>query len=96
MVVYKTPRCHPSVNIPLGWNITHSQTHWSTKETMLEYIDEVLVPYIARQREQLILSPTAPGLCFFDVFASHRYEDFLQRLEEHNLKYVFVPAGCTG
>ena len=77
----KTPRCHPSVNIPPGWNITHSQSHWSTKETMLEYVDEVLVPYMARQREQLNLSPTAPGLCIFDVFASHRCEDFLQRLD---------------
>lgn len=35
-VIYagKTPRCHPDVSIPPGWNITHSQTHWSTKETI--------------------------------------------------------------
>ena len=63
----KIPRCHPSVNIPPGWNMTHSQSHWSTKEMMLEYIDEVLVPYIARQREQLNISPTAPSLCILDV-----------------------------
>lgn len=34
-VIYagKTPRCHPSVVVPLRWNITHTESHWSTEET---------------------------------------------------------------
>ena len=63
---------------------------------MLEYIEKILDPYMARQREQLGLSPDAPGLCIFDVFAAHRCDEFLQSLREHNIRYVMVPAGCTG
>ena len=37
-VVYqgKTPGCHPKVTFPAPSNITHSESHWSTGETMLE------------------------------------------------------------
>jgi hypothetical protein len=79
-VIYagKTPRCHPDVNIPPGWNLTHSVSHWSNHNTMLEYIEKILDAYMVRQREQLGLSPDAPGLCIFDVFAAHRCDEFLQ------------------
>ncbi len=39
----KTPRCHPHVNIPPGWNITHSASHWSNRDTMLEYIEKIWI-----------------------------------------------------
>ena len=39
----KTERCHLNVNVPDGWDVTHSETHRSTKYTMLEYIDMVHV-----------------------------------------------------
>ena len=50
-VIYarKTERCHPNVNVPTGWNVTPSETHWSTKYTMLEYNDMVLAPYMTQQ-----------------------------------------------
>ena len=46
-VIYsgKTLRCHPNVAIPAGWHLTHSPSHWSTKETMLDYM--------AKQNEEL-------------------------------------------
>ena len=44
-VIYagKTPRCHPHVNIPPGWNFTHSASHWSNRDTMLEYIEKIWI-----------------------------------------------------
>ena len=30
--------CHPCFKFPPGWHVTHSKNHWSTEETMLEYI----------------------------------------------------------
>ena len=92
----KTSRCHPSVNVPDRWNITHSTSHWSTEATMIEYCDHVLAPYMVEQRQSLDLGVDAPGLCIFDVFAAHRCEAFLQKLNSCYIKYVFVPAGCTG
>ena len=35
-------------------------------------------------------------LCIFDVFAAHRTESFMEKLEQNNIKFRFVPASCTG
>lgn len=45
-LIYKglTDKCHPSFSFPKDWNITHSQNHWSTAETMIEYAKKVLIP----------------------------------------------------
>ena len=42
------------------------------------------------------LSSDAVGLCIFDVFADHRCDCFLEKLDACGIKHVFVPAGCTG
>ena len=54
-VIYqgKTPGCHPKVTFLAPWNITHSESHWSNEETMLEYVDQVLVPYVSHTRQEL-------------------------------------------
>ena len=39
----KSPRCHPHYDFAAGWNITHSPKHWSTEDTMLEYIEQHMV-----------------------------------------------------
>ena len=97
-IIYKgtTHRCHPNVAIPTRWHVTHSQNHWSILDTMLEYVDEILCPYMTEQRKLLNLESDATGLCIFDVFACHRCPQFLKKLHDCGIKHVFVPAGCTG
>ena len=51
--VEKTDRCHPRYTIPPEWHITHSPNHWSTEETMIQYIENVIIPYIQQVRERL-------------------------------------------
>ena len=41
----KTTKCHPVVGFPDEWDVFHSLDHWSTEETMVCYIEEVIVPY---------------------------------------------------
>ena len=40
----KTERRHPKYNFPEDWHITHSANHWSTEETMKDYLNHVLFP----------------------------------------------------
>ena len=39
-VIYtgKMPGCHAKITFPQGWHITHTESHWSTVETMLQYL----------------------------------------------------------
>ena len=50
------------------WLISRSPNHWSNEETMLEYINEVIVPYVDWKREDLDLSCNYPAVAIFDHF----------------------------
>ena len=91
-----TNRCHPNFTFPNSWNVTHSTNHWSTEDTMLEFLDKIIIPYVDNTRQCLELSDDFRAVAIFDVFAAHRCQSVLDRLESSNIKPVFVPAGCTG
>lgn len=96
-VIYqgKTPGCHAKVTFPESWAITHSDSHWSTEATMLQFIDSVLVPYVTKTRHELELAVDHYSLAIFDVFKAHRCDSVLRKLNDNNIHQVFVPAGCT-
>ena len=52
-VIYKgtTQHCHPCFKFPPGWHVTHSKNHWSMEQTMIEYIHNVIIPYVSANRE---------------------------------------------
>ena len=49
----KTVCCHPKVTIPDGYpvDIWHSDNHWSTEETMKQYIDKPLFLLFLKREE---------------------------------------------
>ena len=51
-VIYqgKTTHCHPHYKFPSDWDITHSPKHWSNEETMIQYIENFIIPYIRCSR----------------------------------------------
>ncbi len=59
-VIYqgKTKRYHPNYNFPLDWNVTQSPKHWSTKRIMIDYIKEIIVPYVDSTRDLLGFEPS--------------------------------------
>ena len=44
----KTNRCHPSFNFPSGWDITYALKHWSNEETLIQYVNNIFVPYVEK------------------------------------------------
>ena len=62
---------------------------------MLTYIQEIIVPYVKRKREQLELDDDHPALVIFDMFKGQCTEDVLKILEDNNIERVLVPANCT-
>ena len=97
-VIYrgKTVGCHPCITFPSKWNVTHSDNHWSNEATMVEYLEEIIIPYVTEIRNKLDLADDHAALALFDVFAAHRCSSVLAKLQAHNIHQVFIPAGCTG
>ena len=92
----KIEACHPKVEFPEGWDIWHSDNHWSNESTMLRYAQNVLIPYVNQTRDDLDLPLKQPALAIFDVFAAHRVDSFIKKLTNAGIKIKFIPGGCTG
>ncbi|XP_035221407.1 LIM/homeobox protein Lhx4-like [Stegodyphus dumicola] len=91
----KTTNCHPKFKFRADWDVWHTDSPWSNTDTMIRYIENILVPYYDKQREILGLVPEQPGVAFFEVFKAHQNPLFLTELEKKNIIPVFVPASCT-
>ena len=96
-LVYKgrTDQCHPSYNFPLDWDITHSPNHWSNQETMLRYINNVIVPYIDLVHKDLGMGAEQAALGIFHHLKGQLMEQVTELLEQLNTRSVLVPACCT-
>ena len=64
----KTDRCHADFDFPPHLRPTHSESHWSTENTNVEYIDGILHQHMQQQRAALNRPPTQYGLLSWDVF----------------------------
>ena len=62
----KTQRCHPRYEFPLEWQVTHLPKHWSTEQTMLKYIEHIIVLYVKTTRD--LLNDNKPALVIIDNF----------------------------
>ena len=92
----KTNGCHPKITFPTKSNVTHSENHWSTTETMIKYFDKIIIPYVVETQREPELADDQPALAIFDVFAAHHCSDVLAKLQEKSIYQVYVPASCTG
>ena len=40
----KTTKCLPSTKFPSDWDVFYSENHWSNETTMLQFLDNVIIP----------------------------------------------------
>ena len=59
--------CHPHFKLPAWWHVMHSPNHWSMEQTMLEYIEHIIIPYIQSVRDSKG-DKTLPALVIMDNF----------------------------
>jgi len=47
----KIPHFLPNVeSVPEGWQLTYSPSHWSTEQTMKDYTQKIVLPYVEKKR----------------------------------------------
>jgi len=99
----KTNRCHPKKLPPANTYYAHTESHWQTPASALEYVNKKLGPYrkeeIRRINEGLPESDKLPNnakaLLIWDLHYSHFDESVLKALSDNDFLVCFVPAGCT-
>lgn len=88
----KSAKCLPDPSpssISAGFHLTHSETYWSTQETMKQYIKEVIVPYSKTKIQQFSLAADARIVLVLDVWSVHKSEEFRMFLLFTTSKHSF-------
>jgi hypothetical protein len=93
----KTDRCLPAStpsSTAAHVHLTYSENHWSSQETMQQYIAEVIVPYTTARITEYHLSEDSHVCLVLDVWSVHKSAEFRLFLCTHHLRIhlVFVPA----
>ena len=89
----KTRRCHPRYQFPSNWDITHSPRHWSNEDTMIQYITNIVLPYVRRVREDH--EHDTPALIIMDNFKGQVTTAVTSLMDENNLHVCLLPANTT-
>ena len=90
-----TKRCLPSMKFPAGWYVTYSANHWSNETTMMKYVKEILLPYLANKRSCQQLQPDYPALVIFNNFKAQIAEGVIRLFEDNNVQVAMVPPNRT-
>lgn len=96
--VKATAQSHPSVIAAVNtFHITHSHNHWSTLETMKQYIQHVIIAYMQQKIIQHRLPADSKAIILLDCWSVHRSEEFLayMKAQHKNIICVFIPPNCT-
>ena len=63
---------------------------------MLEYIRDVIVPFVDSTRQRLELPENQPALAIFDHFKGQLTEAITTELEDNFIHSVIILPNCTG
>ena len=90
-----TQRSQPTgSSFPDGFHVTQNSRHWANEGTVLQYVDNILIPYIDEVRHRNG-TPEQRALLIFDVFRGHLTSDVKSKLENNLISYVTVPNNMT-
>ena len=85
----------PRYQFPNEFSSSANLKHYSNENESLKLIDEIILPYLMRERKRLNRS-TQKTLVIFDVFRGQITYKVLDHFKENNIATVFVPANMTG
>ena len=91
----KTQRSFPRVNFPSSFSLSANSKHFSNTQESLKLLDEIIIPYVEKEREALNLDKNQPALLIIDVFSGQVTKPVIDKLTENNIKFVKVPANMT-
>ena len=69
-------------------------THYSNEEESINFIKNIIVPYVEEQRSLLEL-PNQNALVLLDVFTGQTTPAVLKTFKDNEILLVFVPANMT-
>ena len=90
----KTHQSLPKVDFPPGFSLSVNEKHFSNEKESLKFFEEIILPYIEKERE-ILGSDSQRGLLIFDVFRGQTTDSFFEALKANNVIATKIPPNMT-
>ena len=91
----KTKQSIPRVSFPKEFTLSANPTHFSNAEESLKFLNEVINPYVEKERLNLNLPKDQKALMIMDVFTGQMTEQVTKQYQDNNILVVNVPRNMT-
>ena len=82
----------PRFDLPNSFSLSMNPKRFSNTAEALKIIDEIIVPYLTKKKNELHLPQDHPSLLIMDVFREQMTEKVLEKLKRSKIFLVKVPA----
>ena len=81
-----------------GWHLTQTYNHWSSLQSMKDYIKKIICPFVRTKGQELRFKKQPHAVLILDCWSVHTSQEFRDWMKEAypHFHLVYVPAGCTG
>ena len=90
----KTEKNLPRFNFPESFSLGANPKHFSNTAESIKVIEEVVIPYIEKQRQELE-KPNQAAVLIMDVFRGQMTEEVTSLLHDNNVLLARVPSNMT-
>ena len=90
----KAEKSLPRFNFPESFSLSANPKHFSNTAESIKVIEEVVIPYIEKQRQELE-KPNQAALLIMDLFRGQMTEEVTSLLHDNNVLLVRVPSNMT-
>lgn len=82
-------------DFPSEFNVAHTKNHWSNKYKAMEFIKNIIMPYIKKVREELGLRSTKDSILISNIFKGQWVEPVLKLILDNFGKLMLLPGNLT-
>ena len=90
----KTRLCHAKYTFPPSFHVTHTMNHWANEETSIALLEEIIIPYVEKKRQELGLEKQK-WLLICDVFKGKWTDRVKDTVSKSKGKMIAVPSNWT-
>ena len=85
-------KCLPRVQFPSSFSFSFNPKHYSNEEESIKVLNDIIIPYVAKEREKLGLNEVQATLLIMNVFKGQMTDPALKVLSNNNILLQNVPA----
>ena len=91
----KSSKNLPRVNLPKSFSLSANPKHYSNEQESIKVLEEIIIPYVKKERERLGMEKDQAALLIMDVFKGQMTSPVLKVLSNNNILLQSVPNNFT-